>query len=134
MPLLTTIQQTNAAILAETRAMANHLASAAMHANAIVSHLLKLDNASLAQWLNERGEGLGELLTRHAETGDKINGAVALAANTLAESGIDASIHLVDTRPLSDKLTAQARVATLTEQGWLVENLPQPEPETENEQ
>ena len=134
MPLLNTLQQTNAAIIAQTENVAAHLQAAANAANRIVSTLLALSDDDLAAWLNEQGDALGVLLMRHADTGKAINDAGFYAAATLLESGILRDRALVDTRPLTAKLADQNRVAELTAQGWTVTTTaPEPQPEPEEE-
>jgi len=130
MPLLNTLQQTNASILRDTENIAAHLAASAQAANRIVSTLLALSDEDLAAWLNEQGDALGVLLMRHADTGIAINDAGFYATATLLESGILRDRTLVDIRPLAAKLADQNRTAELTAQGWTVTTTaPEPQPE-----
>jgi hypothetical protein len=132
MPLLTTIQKTNAEIAALGQSIASHLAAAANAANKQAQAVLALSSADLADWLNHQGDDLETLLTAHSVLGEAINTASATAHGIMETSGIIVPLGTVDIRPVPEKLEDQNREIVMTEQGANVIDIPQPEPETES--
>lgn len=119
-----------AAIIARVQSLAGNYNAAATHLNAIVRDLLALPDADLAAFCNEQGPvGLNELTTLHAEHGAAITELSETASATLASSGITWLASSVDIRPLSEKLAEQGREMVFVDGAFIVQVLPQVEPE-----
>lgn len=126
MPLLTPLQQINASLAEDARIVAAHISAAAHSANQMVQRMLALDDEQLAAWLNSQGDPT-PLFTAHGQLGEALNTASSVADDVLTESGLPSNITTVDVRSVADKLADQYRAIELTESGWQVNQLPQPE-------
>jgi hypothetical protein len=136
MQLLTKIQTTNASLAAEASACANHLASAAVHANRMVEQILALSDDDLTEWLNSRPpQDTAALFAAHGQLGEHVNAATQTAAAVLQASGIRSASVTIDTRSVAEKLASQNRVLHFDDQTGIfqVTTTPPPEPEPENE-
>lgn len=131
MPLLTTNQQINAGLVATGMQCANHLASAAVLVNRMVTDITALSNGELTAWLNsqESSEMLA-LFTAHGQLGSAINTAAIIAGTVLADSGITLVIPECDVRSVADKL-APSRILAFVDGVFSVTDAPTPEPEEE---
>lgn len=130
MPLLTTTQKISAAIAQDAAAFANHIASAAVLANRMVSHAIAAPDADLTAWLRSQSpQEVGELFGAHEAAGKAVNAAADVAQAILAASGMAADIPRVDVRPVSEKLAGQRRRMIVDQEGMAVVTDPAPEPE-----
>jgi hypothetical protein len=99
----------------------------------MVSAMLALDDERLTEWLNSRTpQETEEIFAAHKLLGDAINGAAQVASAVLAASGIAANIPTVDTRSVSEKLSAARRELAFEDGAFAVTTLP-PEPVEEDE-
>ncbi len=131
MPLLTPIQSINAALAADARACASHLANASILTNRMVSAMLALDDAALTEWLNSQPpQDTTALFAAHGMLGEAINSAAQIAQSVLIESGVSVNIPQVDVRSVAEKLASNRRVLSFENGVFGVTTLP-PEPEPE---
>lgn len=118
----------NSDLDATAQSIANHLASAAVLANAVVSRLLSLSDEDLAGWLNSQPpQKVMALFAAHEQLGTSLNAASATAAGVLAEWGANPPQVPVDVRPFSEKLAAQFRTVEFDGTTFSVVALPQPD-------
>jgi len=131
MSLLTPLTKINAALADDAKSCANHLASAAVHANRMVEQILQLSDDDLTEWLNSRPpQETAALFAAHGALGDHVNAATQTAAAVLQASGIRTASVLIDTRGTAEKLASQNRTLSMDgETGvFIVTTNPHPEP------
>ena len=104
--------------------LAEHISICVRITNELSDSLTRADNVTLADFLNGRGKRLESDLTEHAITGEALNAAADSATRRL---GIN--MPRVVMSSMADKLLVTKRTATLTETGWVIADIPQPDPE-----
>lgn len=113
-----------ASILARVQQLAGNYQAAASHLNAIVRDVLALDDADLAEFVNQLGpQGLNDLTSLHLLHGESITQLSQEAADILDESGVTWPVSAVDVRPLSEKLSEQGRQMTFADGIFVVTEL-----------
>lgn len=110
---------------------ANHLSSASVIANRMVSMMLNMPDHVLTDWLNSQSaQDTLTLFTAHGQLGEAINAASSIAQSVLAESGVEITIPTVDVRSVTEKLAATGRVLSYVDGVFSVTTpLPDPPPE-----
>lgn len=137
MPLIiTTAAQTAAETLAELKALSRVYEHAAAHLDSIISRVIGLPNADLADFGNLIGQtDLDSLLTAHAQQVGNVNalatGCEAIIASV--ESREAGYVRTANTTGLFAQVEAQGRAIVLTAGVYSVVPLPEPEPEPDPE-